>query len=85
MIERSQRGQASVFYHDGGVAGGEGEDVGAGDGAGAGGLEGDLDLVDDLESSGGVAVGVGPFLADDAAAVVQQQRGVASLHTHKIS
>jgi len=57
---------------DGGVAGGEGEDVGAGDGAGAGGLEGDLDLVDDLESSGGVAVGVGPFLAHDAGAVVQK-------------
>jgi hypothetical protein len=67
---------------DGGVAGGEGEDVGAGDGAGAVGLEGDLDLVYHLEPSGGVAVGVGPFLTDDAAAVVQQQRGVASLHTH---
>ena len=70
-------------YKDGGVTGGDGEDVGAGDGAGAGGLDGDLDLVDHLESSGGVPVGVGPFLADDAAAVVQQQRGVASLHTER--
>jgi hypothetical protein len=75
----------SATYKEGRVTGGEGEDVGAGDGAGAGVLQGDLDLVDHLESPGGVPVGVGPFLADDAGAVVQQYRGVASLHTEKDS
>lgn len=70
-----------VTYEFGGVAGGEGEDVGAGDGAGAGGLEGGLDLVDDLEPPEGVAIGVGILLADYAAAVVQQHGCVAPLHT----
>jgi len=81
MVERSLTlREASDFYHDGGVAGGEGEDVGAGDGAGAGRLEGGLDLVDDLEAPGGVPVGVGPLLAHDGPAAVQKDRRVAALN-----
>ena len=38
-------GEGEVAVDDGGVAGGEGEDVGAGDLAGADGLDGGLDLV----------------------------------------
>ena len=58
-------------YKDSRVTGGEGEDIGAGDSTGAGCLKGDLDLVDDLEPPEGVQIGVGPLLADYAAAVVQ--------------
>ena len=58
-------------YENGGVACGKGEDVGAGDSAGASRLKGDLDLVGNLESPEGVQIGVGPLLADYAAAVVQ--------------
>ena len=72
-----------MTYEDGGVAGGEGEDVGAGDGAGAGGLEGGLDLVDDLEAPERVLVGVGPLLADDVGAVVKQHGRVAPLQSHQ--
>ena len=70
-----------LSYKDGGVACGEGEDVGAGDGAGAGGLEGGLDLVDDLESPDGVLVRVGVLLAHNGGAVVQQHRRVAPLQS----
>ena len=52
---------------------------------GQGGLQRGLDVVDDLEAPQRVLVGVGAFLAHDAAAVVQQHRSVAALsdtHTH---
>ena len=62
-----------------GVARGQGEDVGAGDDARARGLQRGLDLVHDLEATKRVLVGVGAFLAHDAAAVVQQHRSVAAL------
>jgi hypothetical protein len=67
--------------HEGdGVAGGDREDVRAGDDAGAGVLKGHLDLVDQLQPSDGVLVGVGVFLGDDGRAVVEQQRTIAALH-----
>jgi len=71
-----------TIYHDCGVAGSKREDVGAGDGSRAGSLESGLDLVDDLEAPGGVLVGVGPLLAHDGPAAVQQQRRVAALQVY---
>ena len=82
MVERSLTlREASDFYHDGGVAGGEGEDVGAGDGGPAGGLHLGLDGVDDLEAAHGVGVGPGALLAGEGRRVVQQDGAVASLAT----
>lgn len=69
-----------ITYQGGGITSGEGENVGAGDCARAGSLESSLDLVYHLEPPDGVPVGVGPFLTNDAAAVVQQHRSVAALH-----
>jgi hypothetical protein len=43
-------------------------------------LESSLDLVDHLEPPDGVPVRVGPFLTNDAAAVVQQHRSITALH-----
>jgi hypothetical protein len=65
-----------------GVAGRDGDDVGARDDAGARVLQGHLDLVDHLQPADGVLVGVRAFLAHDGRAVVQQQRSVAALHVH---
>jgi hypothetical protein len=70
-------------YQEGAVPRGEGDDVGAGDDAGADGLDGGLDLVDDLVAADGVDVGAGALLADEAADVVQKNRGVAALMTPK--
>ena len=63
---------------------GEGDDVGAGDDAGAVGLDGRLNVVDDVVAEDGVGVGASVFLADEAVRhVVQKNRGVAAL-THYV-
>jgi hypothetical protein len=80
----SGRTHGSGTYKDCGVAGCKGKDVGAGDGAGAGSLKGSLDLVDDLKPPEGIPVGVGPFLTNYAAAVIQQHGRIASLHTENV-
>jgi hypothetical protein len=77
------RNHGSGTYKDSGVTGGKGKDVGAGDGARAGSLKGSLDLVDNFKPPEGVHVGVGPFLANYAAAVIQKHGRVASLHTER--
>lgn len=66
-------------YRDDRVAGGDGEDVGAGDGLLARGLDLRLDVVDDVESSDGSDVGVRPLLAGEVGRVVQQYGRVAPL------
>lgn len=68
------------MYQGSGVAGRKGEDVSAGDGAWAGSLESGLDLVDNLKPPEGVPVGVGPFLTDYAATVIQQHGRITALH-----
>jgi hypothetical protein len=76
----SGRNHGSGTYKDSGVTGRKGNDVGAGDGARAGSLKGSLDLVDNFKPPEGVPVGVGPFLANYAAAVIQKHGRVTSLH-----
>jgi len=65
----------------GGVAGGEGEDVGAGDGGVAGRLDLGLDGVDDLVPAHGVGVGPGALLAGEGRRVVEQDGAVTPLAT----
>ena len=62
----------SGAYSDDGVAGGDGEDVGAGDDLLAGILELRLDVVDDLEAAEGVLVRLRVLLAGDGRRVVEQ-------------
>jgi hypothetical protein len=65
-----------------GVAGGEGEDVGAGDGGPASDLDLRLDAVDDLVAAQRVGVGPRVLLPREVSTrhvVVQQDGGVASL------
>jgi hypothetical protein len=68
-------------YQEGAVPRGKGDDIGAGDDAWANELDVGLDLVDDLVTADGVDVGAGALLADEAAGVVQENRGVAALMT----
>jgi len=60
-----------AHLHDG-VAGGDGEDVGAGDGLRADGLHLRLDAVDDAETSDGPGVRERRLLAGEGGGVVQQ-------------
>ena len=67
-------------YRYDGVAGGDGEDVGAGDGLLADGLHLRLDVGDDVEAPQRSRVGQRPLLAGEAAGDVGQQYGrVATL------
>ena len=70
-------------YQHGAVPGGEGDDVGAGDDAGAAGLDGRLDIVDDVVTADGVGVREGGFLADEGPHVVEENGGVAALQAHR--
>lgn len=67
------------------VAGGEREDVGAGDRGRAGMLDVRLDLVDDVEAVERVGVGRGVLLALEKGRLVQEDGAVASLHAVSIS
>ena len=74
-------GAPASAYQGGAVAGGEGDDVGAGDDAGAEELDAALDLVDDVVASDGVDVGERRLLADEARRrhVVEEDGRVAAL------
>jgi hypothetical protein len=71
-----------IGYRYDGVAGGDGEDVGAGDGLVAHGLHLALDAVDDGEASQRILVRDRPLLAGEGGRVVQQNRRVAALHIY---
>ncbi|WVZ71700.1 hypothetical protein U9M48_020253 [Paspalum notatum var. saurae] len=71
------------MYQGSGVTGCEGEDVSAGDCAWAGRLKSGLDLVNNLKPPKGVLVGVGPFLTDYAATVIQQHGCITALHVEQ--
>jgi hypothetical protein len=69
----------AINYRDDGVAGGDGEDVGAGDGARAHGLDLRLDVVDYGEASDRSRVRERRLLTGEGGRVVQQHRRVATL------
>jgi hypothetical protein len=76
------RRSAGTYQH-GAVPRGEGDDVGAGDDAGAAGLDGRLDIVDDVVTADRVGVRESGFLADEGPHVVEENRGVAALQAQR--
>lgn len=71
-------------YQGDGVAGGEGEDVGAGDGGATGGLHPGLDVVDDFVPAEGVGVGHRVLLADHARCVVEEDGRITALRKKSV-